>query len=51
MSGTRVEVIPIVTVAMGVGGGGGGEGVTQSNLQGWLIASKNEKPKTSCHKN
>ena len=34
MSGTRVEVIPIVTIAMGVGGGGGGEGVTQSNLQG-----------------
>ena len=23
MSGTRVEVIPIVTIAMGVGGGGG----------------------------
>lgn len=29
-----MEVIPIVTIAMGVGGGGGGEGVTQSNLQG-----------------
>ena len=40
--GTRVEVMPIVTVAMGVGGG---EGVPpESNWRGWLKAEKNENP-------
>ena len=51
--GTRVEVMPIVTVAMGVGGGGGvggwglggGEGVPpESNWRRWLKADKNENP-------
>ena len=46
MSGTRVEVIPIVTVAMGVGGGGGGVGelLNQIYRDDWKQAKmKNQK--------
>ena len=58
--GTRVEVMPIVTVAMGVGGGGGlGVGgwvgvreFLQNQIDGddWK-QTKTKTPQKSCHKN